>query len=222
LRQVLRLVMTPLKLSLIWKSSAINLSHLISSHNKQHRERTWLDVLEMIAGLGHSPRRAFSLKRNFVTHIDNRTLISDIPPYTSITAKIFTETSSLFRPIHPVTWLRASSPRNRGSILGMGKRIFISFKLSRPAMGPTEPPVRWVSWAPSPGVRWLRQEADHSLLLVLKLMSEWMNEAVPPLPHIHPWRAHGPHTILWNIESTVITFNFPGWFYGFVRIQYSM
>ena len=76
LSQGLRLVMTPLKRFLTWKLSAINF--LISPHNKQHRPRPWLDVLEMTAGQGHSHRRAFSFKWNFVTHVDNATLISEI------------------------------------------------------------------------------------------------------------------------------------------------
>jgi hypothetical protein len=142
----------------------------ISSHhtiNNTSQERD--DVLDMTAGLGHSHRRAFSLKRNFVTHVDNGTLISEMYYGKKFSLK---RRVCLGLYIHPVTWLRASRLRNRGSILGMGKRIFISFKLSRPVLGPTDPPVRWVSLAPSPGVKRLRQEADHSLLLVLNSMSE--------------------------------------------------
>jgi hypothetical protein len=91
LRQGLRLAMTPLKRSLVRKRSAMN---------KQHRPRPWLDVLEMTAGLGHSHRRAFSLKRNFVTHVDNGTLISELRIYYG---KKFSLKRRVFRPIHTST-----------------------------------------------------------------------------------------------------------------------
>jgi hypothetical protein len=35
-------------------------------------------------------------------------------------------------------------------------------KASRPALGPIQPPVQWVSGAPSPGIKWPRHETDHS------------------------------------------------------------
>ena len=96
---------------------------LISPYNKQHRGRTLLDVLETTAGPGHSHRRAFSLQRNFVTHVDKGTLISEIYYGKTFPLK---RRVSLGLYVHPVTWLRASRPRNRGSILVIGKIIFIS------------------------------------------------------------------------------------------------
>jgi len=34
--------------------------------------------------------------------------------------------------------------------------------VSRPALGPTQPPIQWVQRAPSVGVKWPGHEADHS------------------------------------------------------------
>ena len=46
--------------------------------------------------------------------------------------------------VRGVNRLRFGRPRNRGSILDRDK-IFISFlRASRPAQGPSEPPIEWV------------------------------------------------------------------------------
>jgi hypothetical protein len=50
-------------------------------------------------------------------------------------------------------WLRARRPGDRGSIPGRGKRIFSLTSVSRPALGPTQPPVQWVPGVLSPGVK---------------------------------------------------------------------
>ena len=40
---------------------------------------------------------------------------------------------------------RAGQPDFRGSILGRGKKKIIwFFKASRPALGPTQPPIEWI------------------------------------------------------------------------------
>jgi hypothetical protein len=44
---------------------------------------------------------------------------------------------------------------------GKGK-IFLFSKASRPTLGPTQPPIQWVSGAFSPGVKRPGREADHS------------------------------------------------------------
>ena len=108
----------PLKRSLIWKRSAINFP--VSPHNKQHRPGPWADVLQMTAGQGHSHRRAFSYKRSFVTRVDNATLISEIYYCKKFWMK---RRPCLGLYIHPVTGLRVSRPRNRGSIFNMGKEF---------------------------------------------------------------------------------------------------
>jgi hypothetical protein len=41
-------------------------------------------------------------------------------------------------------------------------RIFIFTTASRPALGPTQPPIQWVPGALSLGVKWPGREADHS------------------------------------------------------------
>ena len=117
LRQCLRLVMTPLKRSLIWKPSAINFPHLTTQKTTQAKTVT-RRAREMTAGLGHSHRREFSLKRSFVPHVDNGTVIYEIYYDKKFSLK---RRVCLGLYIYPVTWLRASRPMNRGSILGMGK-----------------------------------------------------------------------------------------------------
>jgi hypothetical protein len=47
---------------------------------------------------------------------------------------------------------RTGRPGDRGSIPGRVKSIFPLASVSRPALGPTQPPVQWVSGVLSPGV----------------------------------------------------------------------
>jgi hypothetical protein len=43
-----------------------------------------------------------------------------------------------------------------------GLGIFLFTTVSRTALGPTHPPIQWVSGALSMGEKWLGHEADHS------------------------------------------------------------
>jgi hypothetical protein len=60
-------------------------------------------------------------------------------------------------------WLRAELPGYRGSIPSSGERIFPLASVSRPALGPTQPPVQWVLGGPFPGGKARPgRDADHS------------------------------------------------------------
>jgi hypothetical protein len=48
---------------------------------------------------------------------------------------------------------QAGRPGDRGSIPGRGKGFFPLTSVSRPALGPTQPPVQWVPGVVSPGVK---------------------------------------------------------------------
>jgi hypothetical protein len=52
-----------------------------------------------------------------------------------------------------VSWLRTGPQGGRGSIPGSGKGFFPVASVSRPALGPTQPPVQWVQRVLSPGVK---------------------------------------------------------------------
>jgi hypothetical protein len=52
-------------------------------------------------------------------------------------------------------WLRTGRPDDRSSIPGRGKGFFL-LPLSRPALGPTQPPVQWVPGVLSPGLKCCR------------------------------------------------------------------
>jgi hypothetical protein len=57
-----------------------------------------------------------------------------------------------------------------------GARVFL---VSRPTLGPTQPPIQWVPRGPSQGVKWLRREDDH----LPPSSAEVKNcGAIPPLP----------------------------------------
>jgi len=45
--------------------------------------------------------------------------------------------------------------------------------MSKPALGYTQPPVKWVSGAPSLEVKWLGCEADHSPPSTAKVKNAW-------------------------------------------------
>jgi hypothetical protein len=74
---------------------------------------------------------------------------------------------------------------------GMGKnpdrgKIFLSFTASSPALGPTQPPIQWISGAISLGIKRPDREAEHSP----PISAEDKNGGVIlPLPHVASWRS---------------------------------
>lgn len=70
-----------------------------------------------------------------------------------------------------------------GMIPGKGK-IFLFSKMSRVALGTTQPPIQWVPWTLSLWVKWLGYEANHSPTPTAQVIS-----AVIPL--LSPHGAHG-------------------------------
>jgi hypothetical protein len=65
-----------------------------------------------------------------------------------------------------------------------GQEIFLHFTISRPALGPTQPPIQWEPGAFSPGVQWPRREADHSPSSSAEVKN---GGAIPPLPGTSSW-----------------------------------
>jgi hypothetical protein len=57
--------------------------------------------------------------------------------------------------------------------------IFFSSTVSRPALGPTQPPIQWVPGALSPGLKWQEREADRSLPSNAEVKN---GGAISPLP----------------------------------------
>jgi hypothetical protein len=64
------------------------------------------------------------------------------------------------------------------SVAGMA--IFFFSPVSRSVLGATHPPIQWVHWAISPGVKRPGREADHSPPSSAKVKK---GGAIHPLPH---------------------------------------
>jgi hypothetical protein len=71
----------------------------------------------------------------------------------------------------------------RCSIAGRG-RFYSLFIISRPALGPTQPPIQWAPGAISPGVKQGGREADQSPPSSAVVKS---SGATLPLPHTSSW-----------------------------------
>jgi hypothetical protein len=63
--------------------------------------------------------------------------------------------------VSTATRLRAVPSDDRGSVPGEVGNFFFD-TMSRPVLGPTQPPIQWVLGAISLGVKRPRREADHS------------------------------------------------------------
>jgi hypothetical protein len=57
--------------------------------------------------------------------------------------------------------------------------IFIFTTTYRPALGPTQPPIQWLSGALSLGVKWPVHEADHSLPSSAEINYAWIYTSTP-------------------------------------------
>jgi hypothetical protein len=62
-----------------------------------------------------------------------------------------------------------------------GLEIFLSATASRPAQGPTQPPIQWVLIAISLGVKWPDREADHSPPSSAEVKNAWSYTSTPPV-----------------------------------------
>jgi hypothetical protein len=68
--------------------------------------------------------------------------------------------------------------------------------VSRPALGPTQPPIQWVPVALSPGVKRLGREADHSPPASAGVKKMYIYISIPPIRH---------HGVVLNLLSTGTT-----------------
>jgi hypothetical protein len=66
-----------------------------------------------------------------------------------------------------------------------GMRIFFFTTLFRTNLGPTQPPIQWVTGAFPLGVKWPRREADHSRPSSAEVKNAWSYTSTPPI------RLHG-------------------------------
>jgi hypothetical protein len=61
-----------------------------------------------------------------------------------------------------------------------GQGYFLFVTVSRPAVGPTQAPIKWVLGALSAGAKQLGHEADHSPIPSTKIKKMWKYKATPP------------------------------------------
>jgi hypothetical protein len=58
--------------------------------------------------------------------------------------------------------------------------FFFFFTASRQALGPTQPPIQWVSEALTSGVKQLGREVDHSPPYTAEVKTAWSYTSTPP------------------------------------------
>jgi hypothetical protein len=51
--------------------------------------------------------------------------------------------------------------------------IFLFTTASRPALGPTQPPIQWVLWSVSLGIKRPGREADHTPASSVEIKNAW-------------------------------------------------
>jgi hypothetical protein len=71
--------------------------------------------------------------------------------------------------------------------------------LSRPALGPTQPPIQWVLHALPPGVKRQGRDADHSPPVSAEVKKMWIYTSIPIRLH----------SVVLNQLSTGDNFTFP-------------
>jgi hypothetical protein len=76
-------------------------------------------------------------------------------------------------------WLRAGRPRGLSSSPNKIKNFLFSMS-SRLVLGPSQPPIQWVSGALSQGVQRPGCEADHSPLSSAEAKKTWVHTSTPP------------------------------------------
>jgi hypothetical protein len=76
-------------------------------------------------------------------------------------------------------WLQAGRWRGESSSPGSIKNFLFSMS-SRPALGPTQPPVQWIPGAVSSGVKQPGREADHSPATSARVKKIWIYTSIPP------------------------------------------
>ena len=90
-----------------------------------------------------------------------------------------------------MTTLWDGGSRNRGSIPGKGKRIYLCSKAPNPALKPTQPPAEWIPAFP------FSKETSQGLILITHLnlvLRVRMSGAVDPLP-IYRHEVHRNFTV---------------------------
>jgi hypothetical protein len=58
---------------------------------------------------------------------------------------------------------------------------------STPALGPTQPPVQWVTGALSLGIKWPGHEAEHTLPSSAEVKNVWSCISTPPYVFLAWW-----------------------------------
>jgi hypothetical protein len=73
----------------------------------------------------------------------------------------------------------SDGPEGRG-LIPRGGKIFLLSVTSKPALGPTHPPIQWVSGALSQGVKRQGRQSDHSPPSIARVKN---GGALPPISH---------------------------------------
>jgi hypothetical protein len=70
-------------------------------------------------------------------------------------------------------------------MISAGLQIFLFATAPNPALGPTQPPIKWVPRALSPVIRQPKRDADHSPPSSAEVKNAWSYTSTPPI------RLHG-------------------------------